>query len=455
MFTTSRSWANADSTDSRASAPAAAYNSRNAYLRTPDSRTRNSHFPGMLTPAFHRCVIRAVLLTFLFAAPAGAQNWSAAEEQLALKIASASGVRSLALEVVNRSSLNAATADDVRRNLLTQLAVQGVRFVSSNQAEENVLVSLSEDLQNYVWVAEIRQSSTTVSVVMVSLPRPAASNVAPAAATMEVRKVSLWSQEERILDVAVAMENPARMLVLDANGVTVYGLQSGRWEPGQLLPLAHKRPWPRDLRGRLSLRADKDKNLVFDVHLPGVFCKSSSSAPLTLECSESDDPWPLSSDLFSLRATYASSRNFFSGALSPGIGGQTTAPSFYSAAAIARDQTIWWLLAAADGRVHLFDGITDQVVDKLQWGSDIASLHSACGSGWQVLATGDGAGQSDTVQAFEVTGREAVGVSPAVDLNGRVTALWSESGGAGVIAVVQNLQSGRYEAFRLTLNCGS
>jgi hypothetical protein len=48
-----------------------------------------------------------------------------------------------------------------------------------------------------------------------------------------------------------------------------------------------------------------------------------------------------------------------------------------------------------------------------------------------------------------------VGVSPAVDLNGRVTALWSESGGAGVIAVVQNLQSGRYEAFRLTLNCGS
>jgi hypothetical protein len=409
----------------------------------------------MLTPAFLRCLIRAVLLTFLFAAPAGAQNWSGAEEQLALKIVSASGVKSLALEVVNRSSLNAATADDVRRNLLTQLAVQGVRFVSTNQAEENVLVSLSEDLQNYVWVAEIRQSSKIVSVVMVSLPRPAASNVAPAVATMEVRKVSLWSQEERILDVAVAMENSPRMLVLDANGVTVYGLQSGRWEPGQLLPVAHKRPWPRDLRGRLSLRADKDKNVVFDVHLPGVFCKSSSSAPLTLECSESDDPWPLSSDLFSLRATYASSRNFFSGTLTPGIGGQTTAPSFYSAAAIARDQTIWWLLAAVDGRVHLFDGITDQVVDKLQWGSDIASLHSACGSGWQVLSTSDGAGQSDTVQAFQAAGREAVAVSPAVDLNGRVTALWSESGGAGVRAVVQNLQSGRYEAFRLTLNCGS
>ena len=35
---------------------------------------------------------------------------------------------------------------------------------------------------------------------------------------------------------------------------------------------------------------------------------------------ELDDPWPLTPDDGSVRAFYAASRNFFTGALSPGIG---------------------------------------------------------------------------------------------------------------------------------------
>ena len=127
----------------------------------------------------------------------------------------------MALEVLNRSSLSAALSDDIRRNLLTQLAVTGVRFVAAEQAAVNVRVTLSEDLQSYVWVAEIRQGANAPSVVMVSLPRSAALAVEPAAAAMVLREVSLWSQTERILDVAVIEDNPARMLVLDANGVIV------------------------------------------------------------------------------------------------------------------------------------------------------------------------------------------------------------------------------------------
>jgi hypothetical protein len=104
----------------------------------------------------------------------------------------------------------------------------------------------------------------------------------------------------------------------------------------------------------------------------------------------------------------------------------------------------------------LLDGITDQVVEKLGWGSDIAGVHSGCGSGWQILATGssDGRNDSDTVRAFEIAGREPAAVSAPLDVSGTITALWTESGGTSAVAVSHNSETGRYEAFRLILACG-
>ncbi len=413
----------------------------------------NSRIPGMLTPLPSRFVMRFLsVLTLLFAVSAQAQNWAGAEEQLAAQILSATGPKTMAVEVVNRSSLSASMSDDIRRNLLTQLAVLGVRFVPAEQAAANLRVSLSENLRSYVWVAEIRQGANAPSVVMVSMPRSAPLPVEPAAATMVLRRIPLWSQPKRILDVAVSLGSPARMLVLDADGVAIYRLEDSRWQAEQSLPIVHSGPWPRDLRGRLMLGNDKDH--LFDAYLPGVICRSSSGAPAAMTCYDSADPWPIGSDLFSQNASFTASRNFFSGGLSPGVGKVASAPAFYSAAAIPRDQTTWWFLATVDGQVHLLDGSTDQVLEKLGWGSDIASVRSGCGSGWQVLATGSGEGANDAVRAFEVTGREPVAASAPVDVSGAITAMWTESGGTGAVAVAHNSKTGRYEAFRLILTCG-
>ena len=145
----------------------------------------------------------------------------------------------------------------------------GVRFVPAEQAAANLRVSLSENLRSYVWVAEIRQGANAPSVVMVSLPRSAPLPVEPAAATMVLRRIPLWSQPKRILDVAVSLGSPARMLVLDADGVAIYRLEDSRWQAEQSLPIVHSGPWPRDLRGRLMLGNDKDH--LFDAYLPGVY----------------------------------------------------------------------------------------------------------------------------------------------------------------------------------------
>jgi hypothetical protein len=115
---------------------------------------------------------------------------------------------------------------------------------------------------------------------------------------------------------------------------------------------------------------------------------------------------------------------------------------------------MWWLLASVDGQVHLLDGVTEQVMGKMEWGSDIASVRSGCGSGWQVLATGTGEGSRDTVQAFEISDREPAAASAALEVDGSITALWTDSGEAGAVAVARHSETGGYEAFRLSVTCG-
>jgi hypothetical protein len=45
-------------------------------------------------------------------------------------------------------------------------------------------------------------------------------------------------------------------------------------------------------------------------------------------------------------------------------------------------------------------------------------------------------------------------VSQPVEFNGAITALWTDSDGTGAIAVSQNSETGRYEAYRLSIVCG-
>jgi len=380
---------------------------------------------------------------------AAATNLVEAEEQLTVRILALTGPGTLAVEFVNRSSLTQKEVDEIRRAVLVKLADRGEHLVVAEQAAATVRISLSEDLQNYIWVAEVHQGLSDTPAILVSLPRPEAPSAQADAAPLDLHKALLWSQEDRILDAAVIDGNPAHMVVLDPKQATIYKLQNNGWHAEQALPIAHSNPWPRDLRGRLVLRKDH----LFDAYLPGVFCRSSANPPLTMTCDHSDDPWPIGLENSSLNAFYAGSRNFFTGALAPGIGKQTAAPAFYSAAALPRENYTLWLFAATDGRLHLLDGMADQSAGKLSWGSEIATLRSNCGSGSQVLASGNAEGSKDTLRAFEFADRDPIAVSQPLDFSGTITAVWTDSTGSSAVAVARDSQAGRYEAFRITLTC--
>jgi hypothetical protein len=427
---------------------------------------RASRCAPLLGFVLHRFILIAAI-----AMRAMGTDWNGPEQALARKIVAVTGPGAVALTIENRSSLGRRDSEIVSNGLRAALEAAGIRFVGPEQAAASVAILLSENSSSYVWVAEIRLGAGEQLVVMTSAPRTESAAVSHDSVPLALKKIPLWAQDDRILDVAVLDENvaPTHIAVLDSEKVSLYRWQSGKWQQEQALGLTHARPWPRDLRGRLIPARDH----LLDLYLPGVLCHSTANLPLSLNCRDSDDPWPLIAgslngggasfpgfagssaaplSIMPLSSFFASTRNFFTGALAPGVGKFTTVAKFYSAAFLPRDKYVLWLFAATDGQVHVVDGMND-VPARLGWGSDLATVKTACGAGWQVLASAAVDQTGGAVRAYEFPDRDPVPVSAAVDFPGEVTALWTEAKGDTVIAVARNRDTGGYEAFRLAVGC--
>jgi hypothetical protein len=391
------------------------------------------------------------LFVLSFLGTVWAADWSEPTRQMAGKIAAVSGPGAVSITIENRSSLTKKDFDLIGGLLRAEMESLGVRSVAEEQAAATVRITLSENPRFYVWVAEIHQGNTEPVVVIVSAPRADEVGVVHDSMPMSLRLTPLWAQENQILDVAVLDENsaPQHIAVLDGDKVAIYRQKNGSWQTEQSLAITHARPWPQDLRGLLIPAKDH----LFDVYLPGVFCQTSPGVPLSLNCGESDDPWllPNAASAQSLRSFYAASRNFFTGALTPGVGKLTNVGKFYSAAAVPRANYVLWLFAGVDGPVYLVDGVTEQST-KLNWGSDLVSVRTGCGAGWQVLATAGDATNGDSLRAYEIADRDPAPVSAALNFSGEITALWPDVKYDSAIAIVR--ERGEYEAFRVAVACG-
>lgn len=385
----------------------------------------------------------------LFSRACFGSDWSTLESQLSEKIGAVTGPGVVALEVTNRSSVTAAEAESIRRAIVNDLASSGIRVWDPDQAAAIVKLTLSENLQEYVWVAQVQQGTNEPSVLIVSAPRPQRALATQNGFPLTFRITPLISSSEEILDVAVLDGSPPRLLALGADEATIYEQHGDRWIKGQALVIAHQTPFPRDLRGRLILRMDH----LFDAYLPGLVCRSTNSSPLAMNCSGSDDPWPLQTPAFGVSGFFSPTRNFFTGALAPGVGKQKAAPAFYSAAALLRDKYALWLFAGIDHELYLLDGINQQSLPKVHWGSDLAALHTDCRPGWQVLADSTGDDSPDSLQAWEFPDREPVTVTQKLNVNGKITALWSAGDARSAIAIYRNFDNGNYDAIKIDLLC--
>jgi hypothetical protein len=408
------------------------------FPRDPRFRMPSRNQPGFFLASL------AVLVALALTSRAAAQQWDAPARELAEKImAHAQSRSSLSLTVKNLSSLPPARMAEVQHAIESELRRRGVGLVEADRAIDQARVTLSENTTGYLWIAEIGHDDSW-EVVMVPVPAPASAERAPAALTL--RRTTLWSQPEPMLDVASAADGG--LLVLGSDTLSLYRVQDRKWQVAGVAPLAHPRPWPRDLRGRLVLETSGSLR----AYLPGVQCAGSIQPQLSVTCQASDDPWPLSPEVY---AFFSGSRNFFTGAVKLARGGQAgDLGPFYSAAMFPQGERGFWIVAFTDGNAKLINAQGQVGTAFTSWGSDVAGVASDCGSGWQVLATrATDRTLPDALTAYEIVNREAVEAAPALEFAGPVTALWSVADGRSATAISHNLRTGDYEAFSVSAVC--
>jgi len=371
---------------------------------------------------------------------------------LAKRIAALSGPGLTKLTIRNLSSLSAEELPDIRKMLERDLRSYGVR-VSDADGATAIRVTLSENAAGGLWIAEV-QEGTEVRVTMISvLLGPATHTQTEAGITL--RKSHVWEQTEPVLDTMTEqLGDSRRMLVLEPQRIVSYTMAAGTWSKEQEFAITHGRPFPRDMRGRLL----EGQGHLFDAYLPGVLCVGAGNDQLlSVSCTDSDDPWPLSvtPNTATQKAFYNATRNYFTGVLAPGFG--MVLQPFYGSTVIPRANGVAMLFNGIDGKVVMMENNTVKAVAGARdWGSDLAAIHSGCGSGTQVLASGSGVAPMDSVRAYEIPGHEAEPVSAPLALDGTVTALWPSADGTNATLVVQSGTTGQgkhYEVYRVSALC--
>jgi len=386
----------------------------------------------------------SLTIALLACAVAHASNtWDSSAAEFAKQIAALTGPGTITVVITNRSALSTDDATAIRRAIERELRSSGL-VIRAKDANSDVRIALSQNQQGWLWVAEVQEGSE-LKVAM--LPLSVATSIAAlnSAPTITLRANLLFAQALPILDVAILGDQ--RMIVLDPEHIKVYNQVGGSWQQAQTFAIAHTQPFPRDLRGRIVPAPDH----LFDAYLPGVVCMAAKNASdLTFSCNDSDDPWPLGSQ----NAFYNSTRNFFTGVLTPGFGAKLV--PFYSVADLKRPNSTAFVFVDTGGTAHLLEGDSRKlIVGARDWGSDIAAVHSECGSGTHILTSAAGWPASDSLRAYEISGHEATPVSaPLTFEGGTITALWTAGDGSSATVVVEKQQENRYEAYSAVVACG-
>lgn len=405
--------------------------------------------------SFHIRLLAGTLAALWICVPAArAQDWTAPARELVGQLRrQIPPPAPLGWSVQNRSTLSEDELGPIRRAISSELRTAGYRPGQPSVAAAQVRITLSENFQTYLWIVQVQHEEAS-SVMMVTVPLRQSTNAPPRnTSRLAISRKLLLSREEPILDLAMIPapgRAASRLLLLGPASLAVYEVSGAAWQAVQTAPLAALRMWPRDLRGRLATHADG----TFEAVLPGQRCAGSANLPVNLECHASDEPWPLAeTPEGAITAHFVPDRNYFSGPVLLPNQQPLAVPDFYSAVPLEGGKEFPWLVAATDGQVRLLNSRGEAAVFH-GWGSQLAALQSACGSGPLVLATrsNDFAGP-DAVQAFQIRSRAAEMASAPAEFTGPVTVLHASNEEGTAFAVVYAAPTGLYEAYRLSITC--
>ena len=378
-------------------------------------------------------------------------NWNEAVHSLAEKIsADLAGSRSITFDVNNISTLPSANASAVQQAVAEELAHRGIRVAPS--AEAQVKLTLSEDSDGYVWVAEIHRGEET-HVAIVSAPKAAKGGNGSAPA-MNLHRTVLWTQPEAMLDFVVTPTFDGQHTmetVLTPDRIQLYqAASSGTRTLLSTTPIMRVQA-SRDLRGEIL---NNDPSQLRGI-VGNSLCVGQPGSSQALTCAAQSTAGSLIPG--GLETRIEPGRNFFDGLTGPGETGPSESTRYFSAAMMsAANNSTEMILAELDGMARLYDNSAAAVATFDGWGDDIATIQTGCDNEWQVLVTGTGDWtEPDQIQIFEIRDHQANAVGQPLNFPGPILALWPAADAKTVRVVSRNLQTGMYEASIVTVTCGN
>jgi hypothetical protein len=391
----------------------------------------------------------SALMTLTAFAASSSGPWEQPCAALAEQIGGIVGPGQAQLTIRNLSTISPEEIPAIHKLLEEDLRARGV--VSSGvESANSIRVTLSESARERLWVAEVMEGNQTqVTMVKLNLDSP---HQRQAIGGMLLRREVIFTMRDQPLAVLLVQ---GELVALDSEEIAIFDRASDGWREIKRVRIGQERPLPRDPRGILIADAG---GTGFHAWLAGVQCAgSSASSDWALSCHASDDPWPIfqvdnAVGLPPISAFYNAARNYFTGVVTPNLG--VDPPPFYSATVIPRPAGVAAMLVnGIDGKVLLADNDgLKSISGTRDWGSDFAVIHSGCGAGTEVIASGSGEAATDSLRVYELPALEAVPASAPITMDGTVTALWTAPDGKSAFAVVRAGPI-QYEVNRVSALC--
>jgi len=324
-------------------------------------------------------------------------NWSNELREVADKVAAISPPPArIELQVTNISSLGAGEAASINDWLQADFARRGFHIVSAPPVDGTVTITLSEGVEGYLIVAQVRRGADE-QIAMFAVPRGPQNSAHAGEVVLDQERI--WEQPGVILDFALlqpASGEPPMLVVLEPGRIVSYSYspQPPQWQLSNSIIIPPLRPWLRAPRGYIDLSRGLANGKAM---LSGINCAGDFRTQETVHCSFESQP---------------------------------SAP---------------WVAEEA---------WTDKNIASA---GDSVDVNFSCNGRAVVLATGGGDWtHPDFVQGYEMRtsqGEGAIASGNPVEFAGPVTALWPTENRGAARAVIHNLQSGNYEAYIVKATC--
>jgi len=337
---------------------------------------------------------RAILfLLVLMGIPSAARSsiLEDSAKELARKIAAALPAQeNVSCEIRNISSLQPDEVAEIEKAFKAELQDRGVRLSESSDGAIRVAITLSENFRDFVWTGEIHKADTS-QVVLIAAERPSENHAFSSAMSMTIRSEKFWKGPEHILDANEVVGIGGKpWIALLLADRLVISEPTGKLEI-MLVPAVRRDSWGK-------LEPGQSGNTIA-ISLVSRECTVDLNTRRLVECLPDDLQPDIPISRFQMRMDFTPA-----GPAPPGKGIEVV-------------------------------------------------IGSVCGGANQFLATGAGDyTQTDSVQAFQMESAGPVPISPELSFPGPIIALHTELDAAR--AIVRNLTTGDYEAYRLAISCG-